>query len=281
LPNRGLTIKLAAIEQRSRFRIPDENVGHIGIEIGADVATSINLDEYLVFDNNKDKAKTFFSELLFRHCRAIESDEERGVVPYNPHDFIQEVFTQLPVLDEFVKSCEGVPRDAINIIGTAAQNCPDDKISMPEIRKAARSWYTRAKANALASKPEAQRLLNWIIDDVIKHRQARAFLLDNDVRDSLIDFLYDSRVLHVIKQGVASNDTPGKRYTVYAIDYGCYVDLINTSRAPKGLFALENGDETTYEEVPQTDYRSIRRAILVPDEFYSNQSAQIDSPQVV
>lgn len=270
LPARGVTVKIAAIEQRCRFRISDENVGHIGIEIGADAATALNLDEYLVFDNNKEKSKQFFSELLFRHSKSIASEIESKSIPDEISIFMSEVFTQAPVLDEFVKSCEGVPRDAINIIGLAAQNSPEEKISMLEIRRAARSWYTRAKANAISTKPEAQRLLNWIIDEVIKHRQARAFLLESETKDPLIEFLYDARVLHVIKQGVASNDSPGKRYTVYAIDYGCYVDLINTSRAPKGLFEIENENEISYEDVPQTDYRSIRRAILNLTEFYSD-----------
>lgn len=45
---------------------------------------------------------------------------------------------------------------------------------------------------------------------------------------------------------------------VYKIDYGCYVELINTSRAPLGLYQ----DEGDFIEVPKDDHRSIRRAIL-------------------
>ena len=46
LPVRGVTVKIAAIEQRCNFRIADSAVGHIGIEIGADAAASISLDEF-------------------------------------------------------------------------------------------------------------------------------------------------------------------------------------------------------------------------------------------
>ncbi len=60
---------------------------------------------------------------------------------------------------------------------------------------------------------------------------------------------------------MSSNDEPGARYDVYKIDYGCYVDLINTTRAPVGLFEEDDG---TFIEVPHDDYRSIRRAILNP-----------------
>ena len=79
----------------------------------------------------------------------------------------------------------------------------------------------------------------------------------------LIDMLYDSRVLHVVRRGVSGRDVAGVRFNAYALDFGCYVDLFNTKKAPAGLFASEDeaGNEV-YAEVPQDDYRSIRRAIL-------------------
>jgi hypothetical protein len=52
------------------------------------------------------------------------------------------------------------------------------------------------------------------------------------------------------------------RYDVFKIDYGCYVDLINTQKAPRGLF---EADQDEFVEVPGDDYRSIRRAILQPE----------------
>jgi hypothetical protein len=65
----------------------------------------------------------------------------------------------------------------------------------------------------------------------------------------------------VLKKNISSRDEPGVRYDVYKIDYGCYVDLVNTSQAPRGLFETEDG----FIEVPRDDYRSIRRAILKPE----------------
>ncbi|MEF8699280.1 MAG: hypothetical protein V5B33_08125, partial [Candidatus Accumulibacter sp. UW20] len=94
--------------------------------------------------------------------------------------FINTLFTQKPAFEEFVRSAEGVPRDAINIIGVAAQKALDNAISVPDIRAAARTWYTRAKQQAVSTKPRAQELLNWIVDEVIQHRQARAFLLGSE-----------------------------------------------------------------------------------------------------
>ena len=270
LPVRGVTVKIAAIEQRCRFRIPDNAVGHIGIEIGADAAASINLDEFLVFDNNPDLAKKFFRELLHRHVRALITTTQEMVISESATEFINDLFTQRTAFEEFVRSAEGVPRDAINIIGVAAQKALDNAISVPDIRSAARTWYTRAKQQAVSTKLHAQELLNWVVDEVIQHRQARAFLLGSEVKDELIDFLYDARVLHLIKQGVSAQDIPGRRFNVYALDYGCYVDLINTSRAPYGLFEADVNGQSGFVDVPHTDFRSIRRAILELSSFYSN-----------
>lgn len=269
IPVKGITVKIAAIEQRCNFRIADDSVGHIGIEIGADAAASISLDEFLVFENNPDHAKQFFSELLYRHILSVAKAETGISVPTSSAQVIGELFTQVTALEEFTRASEGVPRDAINIIGLAAQKSPNSPISVHDIRSAARTWYTRAKQQAISTKPEAQRLLNWIIDEVIKHRQARAFLLETGTRDDLIDFLYDARVLHVIRQGVSSQDHAGRRFNVFALDYGCYVDLINTTKAPQGLFSAETSDgRETFVNVPHTDFRSIRRAILELQAFY-------------
>ena len=122
----------------------------------------------------------------------------------------------------------------------------------------------------MAANDEARRLLHWIIDTVIGERRARAFLLEQGEAKShpLIGSLYDARVLHVAKRGVATHDQPGVRFDVYQLDFGCYVELLTTVRAPEGLFEVENeAGDTKYVDVPTEDYRSIRRAILDLDEF--------------
>jgi hypothetical protein len=37
------------------------------MEVGADAAADLDLDDFMVFGNDADKAKEFFRELLFRH----------------------------------------------------------------------------------------------------------------------------------------------------------------------------------------------------------------------
>ncbi|WP_337264675.1 MULTISPECIES: hypothetical protein [unclassified Serratia (in: enterobacteria)] len=168
-------------------------------------------------------------------------------------------------------SCEGVARDALSIISECALKAENDKISIPIIRRSAKDCFIRAKKNTIESMPNASDLLNWIVDKVIKGRSAKAFMLESSIRNQLIDFLFDNRVLHVIKQGASAQDIVGRRYNVYSIDYGCYVDLLNTIYKPKGLLIEENEDGSeAYTDVPKNDYRSIRRAILELNEFYDS-----------
>jgi len=102
-------------------------------------------------------------------------------------------------------------------------------------------------------------------------RRAKAFMLKKaDSQNPLITALYDQRILHLVRRGVSSNEQPGVRFNVYAIDYGCYVDLVSTQRAPHGF--LPNGDGQYADiDVPSEDYRSIRRAILDLKKFESGQ----------
>lgn len=191
----------------------------------------------------------------------------------------KEAFTQNNVFTEFARASEGVPRDSINILMFAAKRAEDRKISMNDIRVAASQWYSRDKGSSVESNPEASDILHWIIDEVIGNRKARAFLLRKDTKSELIDRLFDSRVLHILKRNVSSNEEPGVRYDVYKLDYGCYVDLINTQKAPLGLLPNEEGqDEHIYIEVPSDDYRAIRRAVLDLKKFEKDRRSQGHTP---
>lgn len=265
-PIYGITIKIGAIEHRSNFKIQRGISEYIGIETGADM-TSINLDEFMVFDNNEYLSIDFFKNLLFKHINSLLPENLRYKFA---DELISAAFTQVNAFEEFVRASEGVPRDAINILIQAATKASSANISIKNVRDAARIWYNRDKEKSVSSSPEAIRLLRWIIDEVIGRRNARAFLLRTDTENNLIDYLYDSRVIHIIKQSVSSQETPGIRYNVYSIDYGCYVDLKNTSREPRGLFEAEWAeDQISFISVPQNDYRAIRRAVLNLDEFYN------------
>ena len=266
-PIPGITVKIAAIEQRSNFKL-GSHADYTGIEVGADASADVDLDDYMVFDNNADRAVQFFQELLFRHY----SSEATSKPEFSSSDqLIQAAFTQRNAFEDFVRSAEGVPRDAFNVLSVAAQRSMNDKISIPTIRVAARTWFQRDKEGAIRSNPEAQDLLHWIIDEVIAHRRARAFLLRSNTRHPIIDALFDARLLHVVKRSISGQEEPGARYDAYKLDYGCYVDLLATTKAPTGqLFSGQDDDDEeagASVKVPVDDYRAIRRAILNLDEF--------------
>jgi hypothetical protein len=222
------------------------------------------MDDFMVFDNDENKATTFYSVLIYKHFHAMAESEEVPGIPETPEELTRIAFTQENVFREFVRAAEGIPRDAFYILSLAAQKDFTTPISMNAIRTSSKTWYQRDKEAAVAANPEALKLLHWIIDKVIAHRRTRAFLLERTVMHELIDRLFDARVLHLLKKNIAAHEQPGVRYDVYKIDYGCYVDLLATARSPLGL--LESAD-SVYIDVPPDDYRAIRRAILNIDDF--------------
>jgi len=260
-PIPGITVKIAAIAHRCNFMERDIDTGvSIVIELGSDASSVINLDEYMVFDNNRDEAKDFFKKLLHRHVCAIDRN---AVCDQDVSLFINDVFTQASAFDEYVRAVEGVPRDAINIISIAAQLAQLNKISIVHIRKSAQKWFQFNKHSALNGRPEAVILLDRIINEVIGHRKSRGFLIANDKNHQLIDYLYDMRVIHVLKQGVSAKNAVGKKFTLYTLDYGCYVELMSSKNAPLGLLIeSDENDDLQYIEVPKSDYRSVRNSIL-------------------
>jgi len=241
---------------------------YVGIELGADASADVNLDDFMVFDNDAQRATRFFQELLFKHYRGALEANELATGLSSAVELVRYAFTQRNAFEEFVRAAEGVPRDAINVLSLAAQKAYGEPLSVPIIRGAAKAWYQRDKEAAASANEQARHLLHWIIDEVIGQRKARAFLLRADVRHELIDALFDSRVLHLVKRGISTHDQPGVRYDVYRIDYGCYVDLLTTAKSPVGLLPGETEDgKEVFIEVPPDDYRAIRRAILDLESF--------------
>jgi hypothetical protein len=260
-PIPGITVKIAAIAHRCRFREydPETNIS-IGIELGSDASSVINLDEYMIFDNDSDAAKEFFKNLLHRHVIAVDKN---CVFDKKTNLFINDVFSQTTAFDEFVRAAEGVPRDAINMISLAAQMALASKISIAHIRHSAQKWFQINKHNALNSRPTAVSLLDRIIYEVIGLRKSRGFLLSNEKNYELIDYLYDMRIIHVMKQGVSAQNAIGKKYTLYALDYGCYVELMSSKNAPLGLIIeSDENDKVQYVEIPKADYKSVKNSIL-------------------
>jgi hypothetical protein len=264
------TVRIAAIPHRSEWRIAGARGEYVGVEVGSELFPLLDLDEFVVFparsrEEQAERSLSFFRALLFRHISTAVSGMGEDP-PESESDLIGSLFTQVTSLQEVIRAAEGVPRDALSIVGRAGLRAGGSKIAVAHVREAASQLYTTTKAAQLNGVPVARALLDRILSDVISGRKARAFLIKQDqTEDALIQQLVDDRILHIIKRGWSGKDHPGERYDVLQIDYGCYVHLLGTNAAPQSLLGGDHDEFSAVVgdvEVPDEDYRAIRRAIL-------------------
>jgi hypothetical protein len=245
LPVPHITVKIAAIERRSRFAIP--NAGdYLGIEVGSDAASAVSLDDFMIFDHAVNVAQEFFGQLFFNHT----ANAVRALVGPrlgNAADLIGETFAT-NAFAELVRAAEGVPRDAINIAALAAQHANDRQIDLSHVRRAARDWYLSDKLTAINANDNARRLLQNLIDEVVGRRHSRTFVLDHETsaHHTTVRELYDAHLLHLLRRGIVDHQHPGRLYDGFAIDYGCYVSLLESDprhrpRDRGGWLASVNG----------------------------------------
>jgi hypothetical protein len=262
LPVKNVLVKIASLEHRSQFSLPDNN---IGFELGADVSAAQDLDDYYVYDRNPEQIVHFYADIVFRHL-SLELEDNYLISKYkitNSQILIRRLFTDRKVFCELSRACEGVIRDLINIFNISyfiAQRKKIDKIDKKSVVEAARLWFEQDKAQLLDDRMRL--LLRKIVDEVIGKKKARAFLLPREYeKHILIQKLFDARILHHMQRGYSDRDNPGTRYNIYNLDYGTYVDLIGTSREPD--VEMKNGEAISKDiVVPFDDKRSIRRIIL-------------------
>lgn len=186
----------------------------------------------------------------------------------NGKGLASKLFTERKVFQELVRASEGVARDLINIFSKAyfvAHRKGRDKIERNAVLEAARQWFEQDKERNLDD--ELRTVLRRITDEVIGNRKARSFLLPRELSTHrLIHRLFDLRVLHLVQRGYADKDKPGVRYNIYTLDYGTYVDLMNTTRRPEmGFEIVESPEDPSEYVVPFDDKRSIRRIILTKE----------------
>lgn len=280
LANPKITIKIASLEYRSQFS-KQSGYDYIGLEVGCDISTAIDIDEYCVYDRNPERIIEKFSDILYLHLKN-EFEEDYLKDTYSIEcgkDMIAKLFTNKNVFSELVRASEGVARDLINIFSKSfysAQRKGKTSIDKSSIIEAAQQWFEKDKAHNLDS--NLLGTLRKIIDIVIGQRKARSFLVPRELeKHDSIQKLFDARVLHLIQKGYADKIHPGLRYNIYTLDYGTYVDLLHTTLAPKSDFTdidlfnenylLEDENGSLFEAedkliVPFDDKRSIRRIIL-------------------
>lgn len=267
--NPKVIVKIATIEFRSKFvQFDAEGRKEFGLELGGDIETAIDLDDFYVYDRDPVGTESLYADLLWRHLVfALERTSylQTGYGVTSSTDLVRLLFTG-QAFKELARTAEGVARDLLQVFARAYTNAWRSgaaHITVPSVATAARDWYESDKQSNLSE--EQHELLRSLVEEVIGSRHARSFLVAReDSSAPLLRSLIDQRVVHVIRRGYADKDNPGIRYNICTLDYGCYVDLKGTKREPR--FEIGEAEETEGDErpvVPFDDNRRIRR-IVVP-----------------
>ncbi len=220
-----VTVKIAAIEQRSIFSLRDKETIIAGFELGSDIATDLVIDAHYVYEANPKQLTQRFADIALKHLQ-LELGEylaERYLV-VTSSDFVDALFANRTAFDELVRRAEGVARDFINIFIKAALAAYRDerrRIGVDDVVREARAWYAQDKVNELQEDLAAA--LERIVDLVWRRHRSRYFYFPVRRRHWAIDRLFDARVLHLVKKNHFDEPT-GKYFDIYAIDYGAIAD---------------------------------------------------------
>jgi hypothetical protein len=271
-----ITVKIAALEYRSKFSLPVGRNNLVGFEVGADVSSSLELDDYFVYDRHTAQTEQVFAEVLFRHLVAEiggrRNRQERDYLEAeyaidSAHRLVEALFVSKRPYRELVRAGEGVARDFIGIFSAAFSDAVRRNlraIDLASVREAARAWFATDKEVNLDARHRTA--LHAICEEVIAKGRRRTFMLDrryeaNELLNSLVDF----RLLHVIHRNVLDTQSPTRRYNLYTLDYGLYVDLHDTKYQLKAEFGKER--KSSGDVVPLDTRRYFRGVILRPEQF--------------
>jgi Cdc6-like AAA superfamily ATPase len=274
----SITVKIAALEYRSTFSVPAGHNNVVGFELGADISSSLELDDYFVYDRHAAQTEQVFAEVLYRHLVAeIEGRRSGGPRGYleeeyridNADHLVEALFASKRPYRELVRAGEGVARDFIGIFSAAFSDAVRRElqaIDLTSVREAARAWFATDKEVNLDRRHRAA--LDMICDEVIAKGRRRTFMLDrrheaNEVLNSLVDF----RLLHLIHRNVLDTQSPTRRYNIYTLDYGLYVDLHDAKYQFKAEFGKVRPSST--DVVPLDTRRYVRGVVLRPEQFES------------
>ncbi len=231
-PSQGFTVKIAAVERRSRFIQRADASTYVGLELGSDTAAALNLDEYLLAIEAGARARSFFAQLLSRHIMVLAEDLGVSLPTSAPAHFLSAAFEE-HAFAELVRAAEGVPRDALNIAGLAAISAGNQKIRVGNVKAAARKYYLQDKETGITGNTVAQDMWFRLQREVVVERRSRTFLVrrNRDHTNPAILDLYDARLIHLLKPGLGRPSRPGVGFDGYSVDYGSYVHLMDEEQA--------------------------------------------------
>ncbi len=226
MPLRGVTVKIAAIKERSKFRTH----GDIGFEVGDDISAGVSLDdEYREILDAESGTATFVVELLRGHVEALwPSEAPRSWTTTT--DFGLVVFTDPTVIRALSCAAEGVPRDAFNIAINAAGRAGSERISLRDVNHAIVAWSRDDKVENLADDADVRATYSRIVEELTL-RKRRRFLLGRLQSESpAVTQLQERRLLHRVGQDVRYPPDPTAAYDEWVVDYGALLARQSSDR---------------------------------------------------
>jgi hypothetical protein len=226
----GITVKIGAIERRSKFVERGKQGDYIGIELGADTSASIDIDDYLTFEDDRKEVQDFFANLLFNHAMQLMSEEGKDPGFPSAQEFIRIAFSAGPAFTQLCFFSEGVPRDALQIASIAASLAQDEPISAGDVDGSNRQYFRRDKEGRLSR--AAIEALGEIIERCVESdRRIIALLRPRQSTSEVVQELFDFRLLHRRAQRTSIPERPAsEKYDLFMVDLGCFEDLVRTGR---------------------------------------------------
>ncbi|MGD0805981.1 MAG: hypothetical protein ABSA10_00635 [Anaerolineales bacterium] len=272
-----ISLKLLAVNYQCKFSTSIAG-NIIGMQRGADFTDVIDIDQYLIFEENRSLVTDFFGQLLYNHLGA-ELDWNLKLSSEEKAKSIKRIFTQEPDFVELVRADEGNCRDFICIFSKAyiegfRRNTDAKSISIPHIQSAASSWYTNEKESNIKTEKDVRETISFLLDKVLKDYRSRTFMVETGQEEHpRLLRLLNERILHRLNIKYSHPDRPGLRYELYSLDYGAYITYRGTVNEPRQEIFFTRKDVALLPEderkgiVPFDDRRSIRRIVFNPNEL--------------
>lgn len=270
-------VKIGAVQERSRFTDHLGDGRRIGIELSSDAFADVNLDAWHPA-RAFEPVRSFLMALLFKHYRAVYKEHFGRTFPLKmPEDLVGSLFANDETFSEFVEACAGIPRDALNIIMKTTAYSGDKPITKLALRRGVLEWFRTDKQDAYKPGKVETFFFDWLKERVVFERRSKGFLVEDGVKDALIDDLRENRIIHLVNSSVSSKSLPGRRFRYYRLDYGCYADLLDTKSRPVHdlgeSIKLDEFGGLLLEEI-ESDEREARdraRSVIVRmPEFYTH-----------
>ena len=275
--NNRIIIKIATLEYRSNFSKLNSKTERFGFELGSDIATGLDIDDYYVFDRNPKLVSEIFANMLFKHLKSelpenyLENTYEIRTIP----KFNNSIFAAKFAFLELVRASEGVARDLINIFTNSyfnSQRKGKKRITRDIIIESSHIWFEQDKAKNLDNK--LREYLEKIVTEIVGIRKIRYFMLPRELeKNIIIQQLFDARVLHLVERGSVYKSVPTKAFNTYTLDYGTYAKL----------FTLDKKNSKSYRDINKEEiiilpghliHESIDKKISYSFNKYEKESAK-------